>query len=83
MKRRLSAAERRGVQGEFGTGLLGFWTLGRELHMVARHGEGKLREMVMREGEQSFSTGQATVADLGEMFVDNLKDNTTVPTFDY
>ena len=67
MKRRLSVAERRGIQGEFGTGLLGFWTLGRELHMVARNGEGKLREMVMREGEQSFSTGPATVADLEEM----------------
>lgn len=54
MKRALPAFERRGVQGEYGIGLLSFWTLGRELTMVARNRDGEPREMTMREGEPSF-----------------------------
>jgi hypothetical protein len=55
LKRGLPALERRAVQGEFGIGLLGFWNLGRELRMVALNAEGRPREMVMREGEPSFT----------------------------
>jgi len=34
MKRRLVAEDRRGVHGEFGIGLLSFWSLGEELRMT-------------------------------------------------
>lgn len=57
MKRRLSSLDRSRVQGEYGIGLLGFWTLGRELSMVAKTAGGLAREMRMREGEQSYSVG--------------------------
>jgi len=67
MKRRLSTLERQGVQGEFGIGLLGFWTLGHELRMTAHTPAGEPLEMVMREGEQSFSVERPPRKELVEM----------------
>jgi histidine kinase/DNA gyrase B/HSP90-like ATPase len=66
LKQGLPAAERQRVQGEFGIGLLGFWTLGQSLHMVARNAAGEAREMVMHEGEQSYSAGRPVQPDLLE-----------------
>ena len=66
LKQELPAPERQRVQGEFGIGLLGFWTLGQSLHMVARNAAGEAREMVMHEGEQSYSVGRPVQPDLLE-----------------
>ncbi len=55
MKRRLSRPERVGVHGEFGIGLLSFWSLGEQLRMIASDDQGRLHEMMLNRGEQSYS----------------------------
>ena len=55
MKRRLSAPERVGVHGEFGIGLLSFWSLGEQLRMISSDNEGRLHEMALNRGEQSYA----------------------------
>ncbi|MBU6222956.1 MAG: ATP-binding protein, partial [Planctomycetes bacterium] len=53
MKRHLDAGERRGVHGEFGIGLLSFWSLGEELRMTSGGEGGSLRELrLVRGGRQ-------------------------------
>lgn len=54
MKRKLVEAERGHVHGEFGIGLLGFWSIGEELRLVSRGEKGALYEMVMRKGLRTF-----------------------------
>jgi hypothetical protein len=54
LKRRLDARDRSGVQGEFGIGLLGFWSIGRELEMVSQTGTGKASMMTMRAGSRTY-----------------------------
>ncbi len=53
MKRHLDAAQRRGVHGEFGIGLLSFWALGEELRMVSGGAAG-LRELRLVRGERHY-----------------------------
>jgi hypothetical protein len=53
MKRHLDAAQRRGVHGEFGIGLLSFWSLGEELRMVSGSAKG-LRELRLVRGERRY-----------------------------
>jgi hypothetical protein len=53
MKRHLDAAQRRGVHGEFGIGLLSFWSLGEELRMVSG-GPAGLRELRLIRGEREY-----------------------------
>ena len=53
MKRHLDAAQRRGVHGEFGIGLLSFWSLGEELRMVSG-GSAGLRELRLVRGERRY-----------------------------
>ena len=53
MKRHLDAAQRRGVHGEFGIGLLSFWSLGEELRMVSGGARG-LRELRLVRGERRY-----------------------------
>ena len=53
MKRHLDAAQRRGVHGEFGIGLLSFWSLGEELRMVSG-GPAGLRELRLVRGERRY-----------------------------
>ena len=36
IKRKLTEAQKKGIQGEFGIGLLGFWYIGHELRMVSK-----------------------------------------------
>ncbi len=55
MKRRLSRPERVGVHGEFGIGLLSFWSLGEQLRMIASDDQGRLHEMILDRGERSYS----------------------------
>src|SRR5262245_35349458 len=54
LKRRLNQRERSGVQGEFGIGLLGFWSIGRELEMVSQAARGAASVMTMRAGSRAY-----------------------------
>ena len=54
LKRRLDARQRGGVQGEFGIGLLGFWSIGRELEMVSQTGEAPAQMMILRSGSRTY-----------------------------
>ena len=54
LKRRLDERQRGGVQGEFGIGLLGFWSIGRELEMVSQAGDAPPQVMTMRSGSRSY-----------------------------
>jgi len=54
LKRKLDERQRRGVQGEFGIGLLGFWSIGRELEMISQSGEGPPHLMTMRSRSRSY-----------------------------
>jgi hypothetical protein len=55
VKRRLKTEGIRGVQGEFGIGLLSFWTVGEELVMSSTAADGRVYEMRMRKGDPGYS----------------------------
>jgi len=55
MKRQLAAPQRRGVHGEFGIGLLSFWSLGEELRMVSGGEAGPLRELHLVRGKRQYA----------------------------
>jgi Histidine kinase-, DNA gyrase B-, and HSP90-like ATPase len=55
VKRRLKADGQAGVQGEFGIGLLSFWTLGDELTMTSTGADQRPYQMVMRKGDPSYA----------------------------
>jgi hypothetical protein len=54
MKRRLDAEHRRGVHGEFGIGLLSFWSLGDELRMTSAGGDGRASELRLVRGRREY-----------------------------
>src|SRR3989441_3886402 len=54
LKRRLDERQRGGIQGEFGIGLLGFWSIGRELEMVSQTGEAPAHMMILRTGSRTY-----------------------------
>ena len=59
LKRRLDERQRAGgrgagVQGEFGIGLLGFWSIGKDLEMVSQTGEAPAWLMLMRAGSRHY-----------------------------
>jgi histidine kinase/DNA gyrase B/HSP90-like ATPase len=54
LKRRLDERERSAVQGEFGIGLLGFWSIGRELEMVSQAAQGTASVMTMHAGSRAY-----------------------------
>ncbi len=54
MKRHLTATQRRGVHGEFGIGLLSFWSLGEELRMISGGNGAPLRELCLVRGQQEY-----------------------------
>jgi hypothetical protein len=54
LKRRLDERQRTGVQGEFGIGLLGFWSIGRELEMISQAGGGPAYVMTMHSGSRAY-----------------------------
>jgi len=58
VKRRLKAGGARGVQGEFGIGLLSFWTVGEELAMNSAGADGRLYEMRMRKDDPGYSVAR-------------------------
>ena len=55
IKRRLKADGTSGLQGEFGIGLLSFWTLGDELIMSSTGNDQRPYQMVMRKGDPSYA----------------------------
>ena len=55
MKRRLADRQAVGVHGEFGIGLLGFWSLGGELQIVSRGRDRHCYEMTMHSGQRAYS----------------------------
>lgn len=67
LKRRLKGEGARGIQGEFGIGLLSFWTVGEELAMSSAGADGHLYEMRMRRHDPGYSVlrRRALVEDCG------------------
>ncbi|HUE82865.1 MAG TPA: ATP-binding protein [Pyrinomonadaceae bacterium] len=55
MKRQLKREGAGGLQGEFGIGLLSFWTLGEELTLTSAGKDGRIWQMLMRKGDPSYS----------------------------
>ena len=58
IKRRLKADGAVGLQGEFGIGLLSFWTVGEELVISSHGNDGKTYQMFMRKGDPSYRVTQ-------------------------
>ena len=54
VKRSLKAQGRHGLQGEFGIGLLSFWTLGEELLLTCGGDDGHSYQMHLRKGHPSY-----------------------------
>lgn len=55
LKRQMKARGAEGIQGEFGIGLLSFWTVGESLSLVSPGSDGKLYEMRMARGDPRWS----------------------------
>ena len=55
MKRRLKANGAVGIQGEFGIGLLSFWTVGEELTLTSAAVDGRTYTMRMKRNDPSLS----------------------------
>lgn len=58
IKRRLKATGGAGLQGEFGIGLLSFWTVGEELTLTSNSADGKTYQMHMRKGDPGYRVVQ-------------------------
>ncbi len=58
IKRQLKVDGARGIQGEFGIGLLSFWTVGEELTMTTAGADGATYQMQMRKGDPSYFVTQ-------------------------
>jgi len=58
LKKKLDEAERKGIHGEFGIGILGFWSVGDEL-IVWTKGKGtETYQLEMESGERRFQYGR-------------------------
>lgn len=55
IKRRLKAGGATGLQGEFGIGLLSFWTMGEELTMTSTAADHRGYQMIMRKGDSGYT----------------------------
>ena len=55
VKRRLRVEGVAGLQGEFGIGLLSFWTLGEELTLTSTGADDRAWQMVMRKGDPGYA----------------------------
>jgi Histidine kinase-, DNA gyrase B-, and HSP90-like ATPase len=55
VKRRLKVEGASGLQGEFGIGLLSFWTLGEELTLTSTGANDRAWQMVMRRGDPGYT----------------------------
>jgi hypothetical protein len=55
IKRRLKREGIEGIQGEFGIGLLSFWTVGERLTLASAGADGRVYQMEMRKNEQGYT----------------------------
>src|SRR6185295_8048178 len=55
VKRRLKVEGVSGLQGEFGIGLLSFWTLGEELMLTSTDAQERAWQMLMRKGDPGYT----------------------------
>src|SRR5215471_16995365 len=58
IKRELKRSGSTGLQGEFGIGLLSFWTVGEELLLASASSDGRLYQMHMRKGVPNYEVKQ-------------------------
>lgn len=67
IKKRLKREGAQGIQGEFGIGLLSFWTLGEHLRLSSPASDGRVHEMSMRRGDEGYTVRvrRALVAEPG------------------
>ena len=61
VKRRLKAEGIEGIQGEFGIGLLSFWTVGEHLKLTSSGEDGSTYQMHMARGTQEFKISKKHV----------------------
>jgi hypothetical protein len=62
IKRRLKAeGAGNGLQGEFGIGLLSFWTVGNQLTMISAGSDQRSYQMTMRKGDSGYSVSPRRV----------------------
>lgn len=61
IKRRLKAKGVEGIQGEFGIGLLSFWTVGRNLTITSSGADGNTYEMTMTKDSPDFTVSKKRV----------------------
>ncbi len=54
IKRRLKAGGGAGLQGEFGIGLLSFWTVGEELTMTSTGADQRVYQMILGKGDPGY-----------------------------
>ena len=54
IKRQLKSGGLKGIQGEFGIGLLSFWTVGAALAMSSGGADGAVHQMHMRKGDPGY-----------------------------
>ena len=55
IKRQFKSERSSGIQGEFGIGLLSFWTVGHNLYMTSCGADGKTYEMTMAKDSPNFT----------------------------
>lgn len=55
LKRQIKQQGQSGIQGEFGIGLLSFWTVGQTLSMICGDRDGRMFEMRMASGDPAFT----------------------------
>ena len=75
IKKRLKADGTTGIQGEFGIGLLSFWTVGEELLLISAGADGKTYQMHMKKGDPGYriTRTRVLVPDSGtELVVKNI-----------
>jgi hypothetical protein len=61
IKRRLKSQGIGGLQGEFGIGLLSFWTLGEELLLTSSGQDGRTYQMHLRKGDPTYRITQRPI----------------------
>ncbi len=54
IKRRLKEKGAQNIQGEFGIGLLSFWTVGQRLTVISAGKDGKTYQMIMDKGQSGY-----------------------------
>lgn len=61
IKRQFKSERAEGIQGEFGIGLLSFWTVGHNLRMTSCGADGKTYEMTMAKDSPNFTVTKKRV----------------------